>query len=467
MKLKDTRIFKIALALGISAALMAGMGACGSQTTASAETADNGTAQEQTADQETVTNEANVTSTGAIDASDIFTDRDMEQTADLTDAVHYTASDGQDINITEAGVYVISGTAKNVTITVEAADEDKVQIVLDKADITNETDPVIYVKSADKVFVTTKDTENTLAVTGEFTADGDTNTDAVIFSKDDVVLNGTGTLNIESSANGVTSKDDLKITGGTLNITSQEDALEANDSIAVADGNITISSQKDAMHAENDEDNTVGYIYICGGTFKITASDDGIQGTTIVQIDGGDFDITSAEGIEATQVEINGGTINIEATDDGINGSEKSTAVSVSVAINGGEINISMGQGDTDAVDVNGDLSITGGTLNITAQSPFDVDGNVNFTGGTVIENGQEVSQITNQMMGGGMMGNFNGGQMGGMPGSNQNGQQQMPGHNSQGGPGGQTPQGGPGGQAPSGNSGSQPDFSGQPSQQG
>jgi hypothetical protein len=184
-------------------------------------------------------------------------------------------------------------------------------------------------------------------------------------------------------------------------------------------------------------------------------------------IDGGDFDITSAEGIEATQVEINGGTINIEATDDGINGSEKSTAVSVSVAINGGEINISMGQGDTDAVDVNGDLSITGGTLNITAQSPFDVDGNVNFTGGTVIENGQEVSQITNQMMGGGMMGHFNGGQMGGMPGSNQNGQQQMPGQNSQGGPGGQPPQGGPGGQAPSGNSGSQPDFSGQPSQQG
>ena len=445
MKLKDTRIFKTALALGISGALMVSMGACGNQT-ASAETADNGTAQEQTADQETVTNEANVTSTVAIDASDIFTDRDMEQTADFTDAVYYTVSDGQDINITEAGVYVISGTAKNVTITVEAADEDKVQIVLDKADITNETDPVIYVKSADKVFVTTTDTENTLAVTGGFTADGDTNTDAVIFSKDDVVLNGTGTLNIESSANGVTSKDDLKITGGTLNITSQEDALEANDSIAVADGNITISSQKDAMHAENDEDNTVGYIYICGGTFKITASDDGIQGTTIVQIDGGDFDITSAEGIEATQVEINGGTINIEATDDGINGSEKSTAVSVSVAINGGEINISMGQGDTDAVDVNGDLSITGGTLNITAQSPFDVDGNVNFTGGTVIENGQEVSQITNQMMGGGMMGNFNGGQMGGMPGSNQNGQQQMPGQNSQGGPGGQPPQGGHGG---------------------
>ena len=84
-----------------------------------------------------------------------------------------------------------------------------------------------------------------------------------------------------------------------------------------------------------------------------------------------------------------------------------------------------MGQGDTDAIDVNGDLSITGGTINITAQSPFDVDGTVSFTGGTVIENGQEVSQISSQMMGGGMnggpggqmQGGFGGGQMQGGPG--------------------------------------------------
>ncbi|MBQ6907578.1 MAG: carbohydrate-binding domain-containing protein, partial [Clostridia bacterium] len=35
---------------------------------------------------------------------------------------------------------------------------------------------------------------STLSVTGTFTADGDTNTDAVIFSKDDLVLNGTGPI---------------------------------------------------------------------------------------------------------------------------------------------------------------------------------------------------------------------------------------------------------------------------------
>ena len=61
-----------------------------------------------------------------------------------------------------------------------------------------------------------------------------------------------------------------------------------------------------------------------------------------------------------------------------------------------------MGSGDTDAVDSNGNLVIAGGTLDITAQSPFDYDGTCEKTGGTLIINGTETESITNQMMGGG-----------------------------------------------------------------
>ena len=64
-----------------------------------------------------------------------------------------------------------------------------------------------------------------------------------------------------------------------------------------------------------------------------------------------------------------------------------------------------MGSGDTDAVDSNGNLIITGGTLDITAQSPFDYDGVCQKTGGTLIVNGTETDTISNQMMGGGMGG--------------------------------------------------------------
>ena len=404
------------LAMGLAGAMIFSMAACGTKETTEAaeDVTEEVTEVVQEIDQEMIVTTANVTSDGAIDASDLFTERDLTQTADLTDAEYYTLQDGQDIEITSAGVYVLSGTATDVTIKVNAGDEDKVQIVLNGVNITNSDSPAIYVVNADKVFVTTTDTENTLSITGTFTADGDTNTDAAIFSKDDLILNGVGTLNISSTANGVTSKDDLKITGGNININCEADAMEANESVAIADGNITIVTNKDGIHAENDEDDTVGYVYICGGNIKIEAADDGIHGTTITQIDGGTFDIdTYGEGIEATIVQINGGTVDVYAADDGINASAKSSAYYPEIQINGGDVTISMGQGDTDALDSNGGLTITGGTINITAQSPFDYDGTGTLSGGTVIVNGQEVTQLSNQMMGGGMMG----GQMGGGPG--------------------------------------------------
>ena len=303
------------------------------------------------------TTSATAASTSKTTSADAFTDRDMEQTADTSGAKSLALSDGKDLTITEAGIYVVSGSAKNASIIVEAGDDDKVQIVLSGASITNDSSPAIYVKNADKVFVTTAGgSENTLTVSGSFTADGDTNTDAVIFSKDDLVLNGEGTLTISSTDNGISDKDDLKITGD---------------------------------------------IYISGGTFNITAGSDGIQGTTTVVIDGGTFDITSAEGIEATNITINDGTINISASDDGINAAAKSSAQSVVITINGGNITIKMGQGDTDGIDSNGDLYITGGTIDITGQSACDYDGKAEKTGGTLIVNGSETDTIPNQMMGG------------------------------------------------------------------
>ena len=397
------RISAIALITMLSASLVA----CSSSTSS--------TASSSQVSAQTLSKASTEASNTSSDSSSVFTDRDLTQTADTSNAKKLTLSDGKDVTITEAGVYIISGTAKDVSIIVDAADDAKVQLVLENANITNADSPCIYVKNADKVFVTTASgSENTLTVSGSFTADGDTNTDAVIFSKDDIVLNGEGKLNISSTDNGISGKDDIKITGGTIIISCTADAVEANDSISVADGNITINTQKDGFHAENDEDNTQGSIYISSGTFDITAGSDGIQATTTLVIDGGTFNISSAEGLEATNVTINDGSITISASDDGINASRKSTAQSVCVTINGGNIKITMGQGDTDGIDSNGDLYITGGTVDITGQSTCDYDGKAEKTGGTLIINGQETDTIPNQMMGGrGGMGGP-GGDMGG-----------------------------------------------------
>ena len=366
------------------------------------------------ADATTLVTAANTSTSGAMDTSDLFTDRDLEQTADLTDATSIALKSGEDVSITSEGTYVLSGTATNVTITVNVDSSEKVQLVLNGVSITNDDSAAIYVVSADKVFVTTaKGTTNILSVTGTFAADGTTNVDAVVFSKDDLVLNGLGTLQIGSTNNGVSCKDDLKVTGGTYVIECQADALEANDNVLVADGDFTITSNKDAIHAENDEDATTGNVYIAGGTFNLTAASDGIQATCVAQIDGGTFAISASEGIEGTYVQVNGGAIDINASDDGINATYKSNVSTPTLEILGGELTITMAAGDTDALDSNGSLYISGGTVAISAQSAFDYDGAGELTGGTVTVNGEEVTALTNSMMGGGMGGHMGGGQGG------------------------------------------------------
>lgn len=326
-------------------------------------------------------------------SNELFTERDLKQNVDTSDATKYTVSDGKNITITEEGIYVISGTAKNTTIYVESGDSDKVQIVLENLAITNEGVPVIYVKTADKVFITSNG-RNTLKVTGTFLKDDDSNLNAVIFSKQDITFNGTGTLNIESSKSGITGKDDVKITGGTYNINAKSVAIRANDSIRIADGTLNIIAGTDGLHAENSSDDTKGYIFVGGGNINIEATDDCIHGSSVVQIDDGTLSLSGAEGIEGTYIQINGGTVKINATGDGINAGSKSESYKVTIEITGGDITIVMASGDTDGIDSNGDLIVSGGTINVTGNSTFDYDGTATYTGGTIIVNGVKVNTI-------------------------------------------------------------------------
>ncbi len=365
-------------------------------------------------DEEAKVSATTQSSSAGLSADELFTERDLTQTADLSDAKEITLQSGKNVTITKSGVYRVTGSAENVTIIVDAGDEDKVQLVLDGVSVTNADAPCIYVRNADKVFVTLSG-DNSLSVTGQFTADGDTNTDGVIFSKDDLALNGAGSLTVNSSDNGIVGKDDLKITGGTYQITAASKAIEANDSIRVASGSFTIKAGTDGLHAENEDDDSLGYIYIGGGSFSMSVGDDGIHAVSLVQIDGGTFTISAAECMEGTYIRINDGTFDLSSWDDGINAARKSSAYSTPVVeINGGAINITMSAGDTDGIDSNGDIIVNGGTISVSGNSTFDYDGTAQLNGGTIYCNGQQVTQIPNQMMGGGGMGGFGGGRMGG-----------------------------------------------------
>lgn len=293
-----------------------------------------------------------------------------------------TLTEGENL-ISKAGIYHITGTISNGYIHVNAGDDDEVKIILDNVSITNSNGPAIYVESNGNTYIELVGS-NTINATTNDTLKG------AIHSKADLLISGDGSLKITSSIHGIVCKDDLEIDGGTFEINAGEDGINTNDSATFK-----------------------------GGTFTIKASGDGIHTDGYLEIDDGTFTISASEGLEGTYIKINGGKINITASDDGINAAAKSTDYTVQIEINGGDITISMGQGDTDAIDSNGNIYINGGTINITAQSPFDYVGEAKYTGGTLIVNGTTTTEITNQMMGGGMMGP--GGQ-GGDP-NQQNGQ--------------------------------------------
>ena len=252
---------------------------------------------------------------GSYSSADMFTERDLAGTYEESGAVYVTLSDdgitgetagvainGQTMTITAEGTYIFSGTLSEGQIVVDA-DNAKVQIVFDNVDITCASSAAVYVKSAEKVFVTLAEgSQNTLRNTDEYVAIDDNNIDAVIFAKSDLTLNGTGSLTIVSAeGHGIVSKDDLKITGGTYDITAAGHALSGKDSVRIADGTFILTAEKDGIHAENADDEEKGYIYIADGDFTITSDGDGMDASNIVQIEDGTFDITAGSGAANSQ----------------------------------------------------------------------------------------------------------------------------------------------------------------------
>lgn len=247
---------------------------------------------------------------GSYSSADMFTERDLAGTYEESGAVYVTLSgdgiigetdgvaiNGQTVTITAEGTYIFSGTLSEGQIVVDA-DNAKVQIVFDNVDITCASSAAVYVKSAEKVFVTLAEgAQNTLRNTDEYVAIDDNNIDAVIFAKSDLTLNGTGSLTIVSAeGHGIVSKDDLKITGGTYDIIAAGHALSGKDSVRIADGTFILTAEKDGIHAENADDEEKGYIYIADGDFAITSDGDGMDASNIVQIEDGTFDITAGGG---------------------------------------------------------------------------------------------------------------------------------------------------------------------------
>lgn len=325
-----------------------------------------------------------------------------------SDAVHIN---GSTVTITEEGYYVLSGAAENGQVIVEAEKTAKVHLVLNGLNLACASSAPLYVRQADKVIVTLAEgTENALCTSGEFIAIDDNNIDAVIFSKDDLTLNGSGALAVSTQyGHGVVSKDDLVLAGGSYTVSCTGHGLCGKDSVRIATGSFTLTTGKDGIHSENTDDTSLGYVYIADGTFTVVAEYDGIDGAAAVRIDGGTFslvtgggsqnastdaagnqnpgwgqwgaktktetDTASAKGIKADgDVMITAGSLTIDSSDDGVHANGN-------VRIDGGSLQLSSGD---DGVHADAQTYIGGGTLDI-AKSYEGIEGKtVELAGGAV-----------------------------------------------------------------------------------
>lgn len=368
-----------------------------------------------------------------------FTDRDKSSEYDESSAVKITLNgssavvsgsgvniSGSTVTITSAGTYIISGSLSDGQIVIAASDSDKVQLVLNNAEINCNTSAAVYVKSADKVFVTLPaGTTNSLGGGTEYVQTDDNTVDGVIFSKSDLTLNGTGTLKIDADyRHGIVTKDTLCITGGTYVIDAVKTCLAGKDGIKILDGSFTLTAGSKGLNSGNDDDAKAGSIYIAGGTFTIKSEDDSIHADGSCIIAGGTYTIAagddgihanydtiitdgsititdSYEGIEGRRITVSGGTINLTASDDGINaatggssdeqrmpggqqpqemrmpGGQKPSGMDMD---NKGQAPASRSASDDDVY-----VKITGGTITVNAGGDgIDSNDNLYITGGTV-----------------------------------------------------------------------------------
>lgn len=250
---------------------------------------------------------------------------------------------GQEVVITEAGRYVVSGSLSNGKITVDAHNSSKVWILLDGVDINCSDDACIRVDQAEKVFLTLAENSVNTLTSGSTYSDTalQDGTDGAIFAHDDLTINGSGSLSVTAEyRHGIAANDDLVITGGTITIKAAADAIHANDSVCIKEAQITVDAGDDGIVTANEEENgymyiesgtiditsvgdgihTTGDITIAGGSITIAAGDDGIHSDQFVYIEDGEILINECyEGIEALIIDVSGGDITVYPEDDGFN----------------------------------------------------------------------------------------------------------------------------------------------------
>ena len=293
--------------------------------------------------------------------SDLFSDKDLTL-ADPAQAVDIVLTEGG-VDITQPGVYRLSGQVADGSIRVSPATEGDVWLLLDGVSVHNEDGAALTSDRCDKLILTLAEGSVNTLTQGPATPTEEDN-DAAIYVRDDLTINGTGALTIESAyLDGINCRDSLRIVSGELTVSAVDDGLVGKDEVTIGGGTIAIDAQTgDGIKATNAEDADRGFVTIAGGTLSITTGE-GSASVSQTASDGWvgwqqaeEEDTPSQKGVKAeTTLTISGGTLSIDSVDDALH--------AVDVAISGGEITLSTGD---DGVHADNTLTVSGGAITVT-----------------------------------------------------------------------------------------------------
>ena len=389
------------------------------------------------------TSTSNTAAGQTLDAQTHYTNEDLtwdssdEKTIDLANP---TATDGVSvengtITITSGGTYRLTGEYSG-QVKIEAAKTDTVRLVLDNAKITNSTGAAINVVSAaEAIIYTAAGTTNTVADEANYTATGDDDPDAAIYSTANLTLTGEGSLSVEGSyEEGIHTTGGLVIASGTLEVNAANTGIKGKDYVDITGGIVNVTAAQDGIKSTNTDDESLGFTRLSAGSVTISAGDDGLKAPRTLEISGGTLNIEkSNEGIEAQYINILDGDVTVNSTDDGINASLKDSSSDTSSDTTSGTAaagqqtqqnqngqvqqapagggaapggsqgstgqNQNMPQPPTDGAMPGGGggtfevvdaaINISGGTVTVNAEGDgIDSNGTATFSGGTVTVNG-------------------------------------------------------------------------------
>ena len=344
-----------------------------------------------------------------------------------------TSVSGNAITVSKGGDFVVTGTLDNGQIVIDT--EDKVKLRLSGMSLTNPNGAAVYVKNADKAYITiTENTENTLT-DGEAYTSGDENEKACITSRDNLEIKGNGSLTVNGNYNhGIDGADSVEIGNGNITVNAKNDGIHVNDTLEISGGILNITAEGDGIQSDEIVDITGGEINVTTtGEVPVSANNGfGGRGNFNMNGDMQDMSQMTDEERQAMRQEMQKQLEEAQQQEIEADNSEDVTSKGIKTGwmldISGGDITVNS----TDhAIHCASDLNIKGGTLTLASQSKKGIsahgdividDGDIDITKSTegietkqvMTINGGDISVIASDdgfNAGGDGMGGFGGGQ--------------------------------------------------------